>query len=192
MADYYTQAVIPDSFFLTPATIYALKIMGATVDKDGTTENVLEAMARSREPLWRYEIYFEENCALGSGINLGDELNYRGNADTIESLIELHGSQFVEQVQHLLNLNEPEFLHEVLKLNPDKELIEIQIVYTCSKMRDDGFSGCSYVVNRRGWMCISTTSFHINENGEIESDSEFHYWDAAIQPKTQKASEAQA
>lgn len=170
MADYYTNTVITSSFRMTEDLVRILEMRGATVHPDGEPETILDGIVKDRVPLRAYHVTFEQ----GFDSTLG------GYYESIEEWADEEGedldsiSDYVKE--HALD-DEPDILHEILKLNPDEPYIEMQSGWGCSKMRIDGFGGSSLHVSRKGYMYVTTTEVTVEDDGTIKFGGEFQLWD---------------
>jgi len=164
MADYYTQEVVTnEQVYLTPEMERVLELRGAEVYREGD-ETVLDHLANGCEK-HLCGIVFEEGWR---------EMEP-------EELIEMflddeEEEELSEETKRLLALDKPDLFHEVLKINPEEEYIELQSGWSCSRMRLDGFGGSSLHVTRKGYLYVTTTNVSI-EDGVPVFDGEFVPWE---------------
>lgn len=168
MADYYSRTVIKTLVALTPLLYRTLELQGAGFDVTGDShETILDGIVNERPPMSVYYVYFTESWSDNQGAE-----EYLSWADTDD----LSPEDLVEFTR-LLDLESQDLLHEVLKLNPELDEIEVQCSYSCSKMRTDGFGGHCLIVNKRGWLFNSTNDWQVNANGTIEARGSFMFWE---------------
>jgi hypothetical protein len=171
MANYYTRTVITETFLLTEELVSVLSARGAAVYSEGEKETVLDAIVAERPPLSRFSIVFEDGWV--EPCDDVDEflIEYAGwSSDKVEE-------HYSESFRELVVAGEAAILLEILKLNPDREHIEMQASWSCSKMRLDGFGGSGVIVNRKGYLYLTTTQYEIDEDGVIEPSGKFVFWD---------------
>lgn len=170
MANYYSHTVITDCYKLDEDLIAALEARGASCHPEGgEDETVLDGIVNERPPLKSYSIVWEEGWTEPCD-------------DVDEFLVEYVGwdDEDVEKAsprfRELVLLSEPDMLHEILKLNPDADAVQMQEAWGCSKMRLDGFGGRSLTVTQKGYLYLCTGSVEINEDGTIVPGSKFTPW----------------
>jgi len=166
VADYYSQTTLTQQVLLTQDLATVLTARGATLHQDGPGETVLDSLVTGELPRTLYGVVWEEGWRNPCGETLEDFMEE----------IELDPEDATEKVKELLLLEEEDILHEVLKINPDIDLLEMNEAWTCSKMRLDGFGGRSLMVNRTGYLHIGTHRYHVDEDGVIEPDNAFKFW----------------
>jgi len=166
MADYYSQTTLTEEVLLTQDLATVLSARGATLHPAGDEETALDALVTGQMPRRLYAVVWEEGWRNSCGETL---------EDFIEE-IELEEKDATDGVKALLLLEEEDILHEVLKINPDLDLLEMNEAYTCSKMRLDGFGGRSLIVNRKGYLYIGTSGYHVDEDDVICPDNAFKFW----------------
>lgn len=168
MANYYTRSVITDTFLLTPEMSTALTFRGAAVDPEGPGETVLDGMVNERPPLRSYSITFEDgwNDLVESYESVDEWIKDEGERP----------EDWNDEAKRLLWLDKEDLLHEVLKVNPDKDVIEMQSAWSCSKMRLDGFGGSGLIVTRKGYLYLTSTHYEVDEGGTIKPCGEFRAW----------------
>jgi len=169
MADYYSQTTLREVVLLTDELVSALKARGADLGPEGEQESVLDGIVNERPPLSRFTVVWSEGWTHAC-------------EDVDEFLVEYVGWDEADvekaspEFRRLVVLPEEDLLHEILKLNPDIELLEMNEAWTCSKMRLDGFGGRSLVVNRKGYLHIGTGRYHVDEDDVICPDNAFKFW----------------
>jgi hypothetical protein len=170
MADYYSRTVICETLLLTDDQQRALELVGASMDPMGGDETILDGIVNERPPLKEYYVYFPNGWTNAC-------------EDVDEFLIEYAGlddeeaAEVSAEARRLVVLQEPDLLREVLKVNPDLDVIQMQESWSCSKMRPDGFGGRSLWLNRKGYLYVCTSQVEIDEDGIIENPSSFHLWE---------------
>jgi hypothetical protein len=175
MADYYTQTVVTAPVLLTTDLADVLSKRGATTYPADDGETVLDGIVNGRPPLRKYSVVFEQGWS--------DDL---GDFDTFEEWADWEGEdpdEFSEEFKRLSRLHEHELIHEVLKVNPELEMIELQSGWTCSKMRLDGFGGSSLHVNRKGYLYVNTHHVEVDEDGFIQPTSKMTLWETELAAK---------
>ena len=163
MADYYTREVVTTTINLTELMRSVLGLRGADIDVVDEA-NVLDSIV-SGALLSECAVSFE------SGWNDNDP----------EELIEWHEPEVSDEdkpeFDRLLALEKHEFFREVLKVDLEADHIDLQSSWSCSKMRLDGFGGSGLIVNRKGFLYITTCDFTISDDGEIAPRSVFSPWE---------------
>lgn len=168
MADYYTQTVITDTFLLTEEMRDALDARGAEVYAEGPGETILDGLVNERPPLREHSIAFQEGWS--------DLVESYGSVD---EWIEDEGhdpEDWNDEAKRLLWLDKEDFLLEILKVNPDKDQIEMQSAWSCNKMRLDGFGGSGLIVTRKGYLYLTSTHYQVDEDGTIKHAGGFQAW----------------
>lgn len=166
MANYYSQTTLTQAVLLTENLATVLQARGATLYDAGEGETVLDSLVTGEQPRKPYAVVWEEGWRNPDG-------------ESVEGFmeeIELDPDDASKNVKDLLILEEEDILHEILKINPDIELLEMNEAWTCSKMRLDGFGGRSLMVNREGYLHIGTARYHVDEDGVIVPDNAFKFW----------------
>lgn len=182
MADYYTQTVLTEPVYLTEELYGVLTLLQADITPAGDTETVLDGIVRERPPLTKYYVTFPEGWRTACGEDVDEFLVE--HLDLGEEEIEALSDKFREMIV----MDEPELLREIIKLNPEMEHIEMQSSWSCSKMRLDGFGGSGLIVNRKGYLYLTTTHYEIDEDGVIEHAGGFKFWEPeAEQPEPEQA-----
>lgn len=166
MADYYSQTTLTQEVLLTQDLATVLTARGATLYPGSDGETVLDALVTGEMPRRLYAVVWPEGWRNSCGDTLEDFMEE----------IELEEDDATETVKAHLIAEEEDILHEVLKINPDIEMLEMNEAWTCSKMRLDGFGGRSLVVNRKGYLHIGTHRYHVDEDGVICPDNAFKFW----------------
>jgi hypothetical protein len=180
MADYNTTEVVTTSINLTKVMQQVLKLRGAEIDVIGEG-CVLESMVTGK---------LTDECTVG--------FEEGWNDNDADELIEWHEPEISDtdkpEFDRLLDLSKHEFFREVLKVD-EGDHIALQAAWTCSKMRLDGFGGSGLIVNRKGFLYITTSDFIINDDGVIASRSVFSPWEeldeqgeAAVEAEKEEAS----
>lgn len=166
MADYYSQTTLTAQVLLTQTLVAVLEARGASLYPDGDGETVLDSLVTGQAPRRLYGVVWDGGWNNPCGLTVEDFMEDR----------ELDPDDTSEEVKALLLSEDEDILHEILKINPDIDLLEMTEAWTCSKMRLDGFGGRSLMVNRTGYLHIGTTRFHVDEDGVIEPDNAFKFW----------------
>jgi len=168
MADYYSRTVIKTFVNLPPLIYRALELQGASLETTGESdETVLDGIVHERPPMSQYYVYFDESWSEGMGSE-----EYLEWADTDDL-----SADDLAEFTRLLDLESQDLLHEILKLNPELEEIEVQCSYSCSRMRPDGFGGHCLIVNKKGWFFNSSNGWKADEDGIIEATGAFTMWE---------------
>lgn len=168
MADYYTQSVFDKPVLMTEDLASVMQNRGAEVHRYNE-ETVLDGIVHGRPPLSLYGVTFDEGW--NDLIDAFETLEAWAD-DTGENL-----DDYSDEWKRLAVLDEPSTLYEILKLNPEMEEISLQSSFTCSKMRLDGFGGSGLVVNRKGYLYITTTNWEEEPDGTIVLGSKFVPWE---------------
>jgi len=169
MANYYTRTVITQPFLLTGDLVSVLKARGASLYPEGEGETVLDGIVNERPPLTSYSIVFDDGWTEPC-------------EDVDEFLVDYCGwddedcEKASPEFRALVVKSEHEILREIIKVNPQKEEIVEQSSWGCSKMRLDGFGGTGLIVNRKGFLYITTHDFTVDADGTIKPGSEFVSW----------------
>lgn len=173
MADYFTKTVLTHCFKLDDDLVAALEVTGADVfPEGGPPETVLDGIVHERPPLTTYSVVWEEGIQEPDSYGSVDEylVDIRGwDAEDIDGLS--------DRARHLMELDEPGLLLEILKLNPDAVAVELQEAHTCSRTRLDGYSGRSLTVTRKGYLYVFTKNIEIDDDGTVKLRNEFTPWD---------------
>jgi len=165
MADYYSPTAITHPVFLTEDLAGVLSARGGRVDPTGDKQTVLDGIVNESEPLAEYCVSFEEGTRDHDSFDewLGDE----GDEE----------EEYSDTFKELLIADMADVLHAVLKANPGVEEIEMQSSFTCSRMRLDGWGGSGLVVNKHGYLYLTTTSWEVEADGTIKPYGGFRRWD---------------
>jgi hypothetical protein len=182
VADYYTREVVTEPVNLTKEMQQVLTLRGAEVSVTGKG-CVLESMVTGN---------LTDECVVSfeEGWNDNDP----------EELIEWHEPEIADadkpEFVRLLALDKHEFFREVLKVDTEADHITLQSSWSCSKMRLDGFGGSGLIVNREGFLYITTCDYTIDDDGVISPRSIFSPWEeldeqaaAAVEGKEEVLSE---
>jgi hypothetical protein len=167
MANYYTRTTLDKVVGLTSDLHDVFEKRGGTLYEEGEQETVLDGIVAERMPMSSYSVVFEEGL---NGIM----------DDTVEGCLaemEIEPDNVSDEFKRLVMLDEAELLLEILKLNPDIEELDLQSAHTCSKMRLGAFGGSGLIVNRTGYLYVSTATYEIDEDGIIQSTAAFRFWD---------------
>lgn len=167
MADYTTQEVITSPVLLTDDLVSILQMKGAEVVPTGEKQNVLDGIVHGAM-LSEYYVTFEsgwsdycETFEEWAGENLDED----------------EEAQVSDYVKENFNLGKEDLMREILKVNPEANHIEMQAGWSCSRMRLDGFGGSGLIVNRKGYLYITTSNFIEDEDGVIQHGNDFHFWE---------------
>lgn len=171
MANYYSPTVFRQPVRLTDLIYRVLEVQGGNCFPTAEVETILDGIVKERPPMTEYTVAFEEGWSGGRGVE--EYLEYI-DADEVEK--ELGPEQF-EEFKRLLDLESHQLLREILKADPDIEMIEVQCGFNCSKMRLDGYGGYALIVNRKGYLYINTGGYEIDEDGIIQSTAAFQFWE---------------
>jgi len=166
MADYYTRTVLTGPVPLTDAMLTVVSARGADTTLE-IEEGILDAITQERLPLKTYHVSFED----------GWRSQYSDNPDEEIEELGIDDEDVTEEIKRLVMLDEADFFHESLLLDPSIESIEIQSSWGCSKMRLDGFGGSGLILTKKGYLCIITTDFTISDDGVIALRSVFSPWE---------------
>lgn len=169
MANYYRRTVITEPMNIDEDLEVALESRGATLHLEGVRETVLDGIARERPPLTRFAIVFEDGWQDTWGEDVDEFV--RDHAD-------LDPSNVSDRAKAIIMMAEENILHEILKLNPDQDLIQMQESWSCSKMRLDGFGGRSTWVTREGYLDVCTSNVEVDVDGTIQLASQFTTWES--------------
>jgi hypothetical protein len=164
MADYYSQGTLTSEVLLTPDLVTVLEARGATLHADGDGETVLDALVTGKMPRRLYGVTWPEGWRNPCGVTVEDFME------------EIDLEEANDAVKELILLEDEDILHEVLKINPDTDILEMNESWSCSKMRLDGFGGRSLMVNRKGYLHIGTARYHEDEDGVLVPDNAFRFW----------------
>ena len=167
MANYYTQTTLDKVVGLTTDLHDVLERRGGTLYLEGEEETVLDGIVAERPPMSSYSLVFEQGFA---GVL----------DDTLEGCLaeyEIEPGDVSDEFKRLIMLDDAELLLEILKLNPEIDELDLQSAFTCSKMRIDAFGGSGLIVNRKGYLCITTSDYEIDEDGIIQARAAFRFWD---------------
>jgi len=180
MANYYTRTVLTESVLLTEDLHAVLRARGATIYEESAPETVLDGIVHERMPLGKYSVVFEDGWTCPC-------------EDVDEFLVEYAGwddddaANLSPEARELVLADEPFILHEILKLNPELDHINMQSAWGCSKMRLDGFGGSGLIVNRKGYLYLTSNHYEIDEDGVIEPSGKFRFWFSDAQEKVDDA-----
>lgn len=167
MANYYTRTVITESVLLTDALHSVLLVRGAQAECEGPSETILDALAFGREEILNsYYVTFENG--------------WNNQWDSVDEYIDDEldeGESVSDEFRRLFEMEEHEILLEILKINPMQDHIVEQSSWSCSKMRADGFGGSGLIVNRKGFLYITTSNYQIRDDGEIIHGGTFTPWE---------------
>lgn len=164
MADYYSQTTLAQLVLLNKTLEDVLKARGADLHEEDDGETILDALVTGQPPRKLYGIVWPEGWRNPCG-------------STVEAFMEeIDLEEATDEVKALMLLEDEDILHEILKINPDCDLLEMNEAWTCSKMRLDGFGGRSLMVNRTGYLHIGTSRYHEDEDGVIVPDNAFKFW----------------
>jgi len=181
VANYNTREVVTTPVNLTKVMQQVLTLRGAGIDVIGEG-CVLESMVTGK---------LSDECTVAFEEGWSD--------NDPEELIEWHEPEVSDEdkpeFDRLLALDKHEFFREVLKVD-EADHIDLQSSWSCSKMRLDGFGGSGLIVNRTGFLYITTCDFTISDDGEIAPRSVFSPWEeldeqaaAAVEGKEEVLSE---
>ena len=168
MADYYTQTVLTAPVLMTEDMVSVMQAHGAEVNLCGERETVLDGIVLERPPLNLYAVTFDNGW--NHLIDTFETLEAWAE-DTDENL-----DDYSEEWKRLAALDEPTTLYEILSINPKLEALSLQSAWGCSKMRLDGYGGSGLVVNRKGYLYITTTNWEEEPDGTIVLGSKFVPW----------------
>lgn len=178
MANYYTNEVITDAVYLTDDLCKLLQMKGAEVEPTGEKQTVLDGMVNGAI-LNQYYVTFE------NGWNEYYETFDEWAAE------ELYDDDEVAEVSDYIKAHfgygKEDLLHEVLKVNPEMDHIVMQAAWSCSKMRLDGFGGSGLIVNRKGYLYLTTSNYVIDEDGTIRNASQFTTWESEQEARDEAA-----
>lgn len=166
MANYYTRTVITEPVLLTSDLSDLLTARGAELYPEGQHETVLDGIVHERPPLTSYSVVFEDGW--NNQYEDFEEWEYDHGED---------GDTHSDEFKRLFELGEHEILREIIKVNPDKAEIVMQSSWSCSKMRLDGFGGSGLIVNRKGYLYLTTSHYVVEADGTIKPGAEFVTWD---------------
>jgi hypothetical protein len=174
MADYFSQGVLTEGVYLTPAMVDVIeRICDGETYATGNDQTVLDGMVNGQMPLNEYHVTFESGwddaCAHYEWEEL---LDWKGIDDH-----DLEDLDDVDEFKRLALLDQAKFMREILKVNPEKASLHYEAAHTCSRMRLDGFGGSSVTVTRKGYMYKSTNYPTIDEDGTISDVPNFTPWD---------------
>jgi len=167
MADYYSRATIQPFVALTPLLERVLELQGATLEVIDNSETILDGIVKERPPMTVSYIYFEESWSDGQG---SEEYLEWAETDDLNP-------EDLAEFTRLLDLESQGLLHEILKLNPKVDQLEVQCSYSCSKMRPDGWGGHGLIANRKGYIFINTGGYETDEDGIIQATAAFKFWE---------------
>lgn len=168
MANYYTRTVITEPFLLTDDLRDVLTARGGELYPEGEKETVLDGIVHERPPLSSYSIVFEDGWN-----NQWDDVN-----EYIDDMLDdEEANGLSDEFKRMFEMEEHEILREILKVNPARGHIEEQNSWGCSKMRLDGFGGSGLIVNRKGFLYITSSNYEIDEDGIIQAGGSFTFWE---------------
>jgi hypothetical protein len=171
VANYYTRTVLTETVLLTEDLASILVARGAQLyEEDGKGENVLDGIVNERPPLKRYSVVFEDGWT--DPCDDVDEflIDYAGWDDEDAENASPEFRKLVIEDEHVI-------LREILKVNDDKQEIDMQSGWGCSKMRLDGFGGSGLIVNRKGYLYLTSSHYEIDADGTIKHAGGFVSWD---------------
>ena len=167
MANYYTRTTLDKVVGLTTDLHDVFERRGGTLYSEGEEETVLDGIVAERPPMTSYSLVFEEGVTGLYTDTLEEEL----------AEMDIEPGDVSDEFKRLIMLDEAELLLEILKLNPEIDELDLQSAFSCSKMRIDGFGGSGLIVNRKGYLYITTSDYEIDEDGIIQARAAFRFWD---------------
>jgi hypothetical protein len=167
----YTKTTLDKVVGLTTDLHDVFERRGATLYLEGEEETVLDGIVAERPPMSSYAVVFEEGLTGLYTDTLEEEL--------VE--MDIEPGEVSDEFKRLIMLDGAELLLEILKLNPEIEELDLQSAsfkrFNSSVSRLDGFGGSGLIVNRKGYLCIATSNYEIDEDGIIQARAAFRFWD---------------